>query len=68
MVTPGSYLIVEDGWVDLFPNHATSIPVVPGPLIATREFLVRHPEFAVDRTRERYLLTYNPGGFLRRNP
>jgi cephalosporin hydroxylase len=38
----------------------------PGPLAAVREFLAGDDRFAMDRERERYLLTYNPGGFLRR--
>jgi cephalosporin hydroxylase len=66
LVTPGSYLIVEDGILDLFPPGDDFGWLVEGPLPATEDFLALHPEFAVDEKRERYLMTYNPRGFLRR--
>ena len=66
LVTPGSYLIVEDGIIDQF-EHGDGIGTRElGPLEAVEEFLTRHPEFVVDADRERYLLTYNPRGYLRR--
>jgi cephalosporin hydroxylase len=66
LVTVGSYLIVEDGIVDLFrPNDGIGL-WGEGPLAATTEFVRSHSEFRVDRERERYLLTYNPRGFLLR--
>jgi cephalosporin hydroxylase len=66
MVSVGSYLIVEDGVVDLFrPHDILGVPYV-GPLAATEEFVRQAPHFEVDSSRERYLLTYNPRGFLRR--
>ncbi|HEV2070815.1 MAG TPA: CmcI family methyltransferase [Acidimicrobiales bacterium] len=66
LVSMGSYLIVEDGLVDLFrPHEALGVPY-DGPLAATEEFLNGTSEFEVDSERERYLLTYNPRGFLRR--
>lgn len=33
---------------------------------AVEEFLETHKEFAVDDTREKFLLTFNPRGYLRR--
>ena len=66
LVTVGSYLIVEDGIIDLFEPGDSIGTVEEGPLAAVEEFVARHPEFAVDAGRERYLLTYNPRGFLRR--
>jgi len=63
VVTPGSYLIVEDTNVNghpVFPGHG------PGPWEAVEEFLGRAPEFVADRERERLFLTFNPRGFLRR--
>jgi len=65
LVTLGSYFIVEDGIVDLFEPGEMNFQG-EGPLYATLEFADLHPEFEIDRTRERYLLTYNPCGFLRR--
>jgi len=68
LVSPGSYLVVEDGIIDQF-EHGDGIGTgEPGPLEATQEFLAHHPEFTVDGDRERYLLTYNPRGYLRRTP
>ena len=66
LVTPGSYLIVEDGILDLFDRGDSIGTGEPGPLAAVEEFLPAHPEFEVDESRERYLLTYNPRGFLKR--
>ncbi|HEV2070486.1 MAG TPA: CmcI family methyltransferase [Acidimicrobiales bacterium] len=66
LVSVGSYFIVEDGLVDLFrPHEALGVPY-DGPLAATEAFLSHTPDFEVDAERERYLLTYNPRGFLRR--
>lgn len=59
VVAPGSYLIVEDGVTDTLGG-------VPGPLVAIEQFLRESPAFEVDDARERFLLTYNPRGFLRR--
>jgi cephalosporin hydroxylase len=36
------------------------------PLRAVEDFLREHPEFEVDQARERLLVTFSPGGFLRR--
>lgn len=63
LVTPGCYLVVEDTNLNghpVCPTHG------PGPWEALAEWLPEHPEFEVDRGRERYLVTANPGGWLRR--
>lgn len=63
LVTVGNYLIVED-------TNLNGHPVVedwgPGPMEAVTEFLSQHPEFECDKTRERFWLTFNPGGYLRK--
>ncbi len=45
-------------------------PVVPehglGPMEAVADFLYRHKEFKVDCSREKFLMTFNPKGYLRR--
>jgi cephalosporin hydroxylase len=62
-VTTGSYLIVEDTNVN---GHPVLVDWGPGPWEAVETFLTTHPEFERDRQREKFLLTYNPGGYLRR--
>jgi len=62
-VTVGSYLIVEDTNIN---GHPTFQGFGEGPYEAVEEFLETHPEFVVDETREKFLLTFNPRGYLRR--
>ena len=47
-VTPGSYLLSQDGIIDKFWMFRDTRP---GPLPANREFLDRHPEFEHDKER-----------------
>ena len=66
LVTPGSYLLSQDGVDDQFWYFRNSRP---GPLGANRAFLESHHEFEHDRERnERYLLTQHPVGWIRRRP
>jgi cephalosporin hydroxylase len=65
LVTEGHYLIVEDTNVNgnpVFPEHG------PGPMEAVQQFLEKPigRGFEVDRSCERFLMTLNPGGFLKR--
>lgn len=65
LVTPGSYLIVED------TNIANPVDRViaefgDGPRVALEKWLPDHPEFVPDRFRERFGVTFNPGAWLRR--
>jgi cephalosporin hydroxylase len=62
-VTPGSYLIVEDTNIN---GHPVLPEFGPGPMEAVELFLQDNPEFEVDRSREKYLVSFNPKGFLRR--
>jgi cephalosporin hydroxylase len=63
MINRGSYLIVQD-------TNVNGNPVIPdfgaGPMEAVHQFLADTTEFEVDSGRERFLLTMNPKGFLRR--
>ena len=66
LVSLDSYFIMEDGIVDLF-HHGDGLGFQEkGPLAAVENFLRRNPHFAVDSKKERYILTYNPKGFLKR--
>jgi cephalosporin hydroxylase len=63
LVTPGQYLIVED-------TNLNGNPVLPefgpGPMEAVEAFLSKNSAFRADRKREKFLLTFNPCGYLLR--
>jgi cephalosporin hydroxylase len=64
LVSSGSYLIVEDTNVG---GHPARPSFGPGPMEAVDEFLRSHPEFSVDRECEKFFMTFNPRGYLRRS-
>lgn len=66
LVSVGSYFIIEDGIVDLFHAGDGLGFENEGPLAAVEAFLETHGNFEVDANRERYLLTYNPKGYLKK--
>ncbi len=63
MVSVGSYLIVED-------TNINGHPVFPefgdGPMEAVYEFVKLHDNFIVDKEKEKFLLTFNPHGYLKK--
>lgn len=63
LVTPGCYLVVEDSNIN---GHPVLAGWGAGPMEAVHSWAPRHPEFRVDRSREKFLLTMNPEGFLKR--
>lgn len=63
LVTPGSYLIVEDTNVN---GHPVRPDFGPGPMEAVEEFLAATGDFVVDSAREKLIMTFNPGGYLKR--
>jgi cephalosporin hydroxylase len=62
-VPVGGYLIVEDTNIN---GHPTYPDFGPGPMEAVKEFLAETDTFQVDKACERFLLTMNPSGYLRR--
>lgn len=64
LVTPGSYVMVQDGSIDTMSFFKGDRP---GPLPAIHQFLAAHPEFEIDREKcDRFLVTHHPDGWLRR--
>ncbi|MDP6849209.1 MAG: CmcI family methyltransferase [Kiritimatiellia bacterium] len=66
IVTPGSLLIVED----TICHHGSDQGPKPGPYEAVEAFLAEGHgrDFEIDLSRERYLITWPPHGYLRRRP
>jgi cephalosporin hydroxylase len=63
LVTPGSYMIVEDTNI---AGHPVVADLSRGPYEAVDEFLARDARFERDPAREKFMMTFNPGGYLRR--
>ena len=63
-VTRGCYLVVEDTNVN---GHPVVPGFGPGPMEAVTAFLRTAADFTVDHAREKFMLTFNPSGYLRRN-
>lgn len=62
LVPPGGYFIVEDG----ICHHGLDVGPDPGPYEAIEAFLRESADFDSDRSRERFLITWNPRGYLKR--
>ena len=65
MVTKGSYLSVEDTHMDGVPTNPDA---GPGPMAAVPKFLADEggKDFEQDLGREAFIMTFQPGGWLRR--
>jgi len=66
MVSPGCYLVVEDGVTDVVTKRVLGADPGAGPFRAADAYLATGAPFDVDPFRERFLATNNPRGFLRR--
>ncbi len=64
LVTPGSYLVVEDTNLN---GHPVDPEHGPGPMEALEAFLPEHPEFAHDTAMDKFFLSFNPRGYLKRS-
>lgn len=62
-VTKGSYLIVEDTNIN---GHPVAPDFGPGPMEAVKKFLRENKSFVIDETKEKFYLTFNPKGYLKR--
>jgi cephalosporin hydroxylase len=63
-VTEGSYMLVQDGVIDVCSFYRMHRP---GPLPAIERFLAENRDFEIDRARcDRFLVTHHPHGWLRR--
>jgi cephalosporin hydroxylase len=64
-VAVGSYFIVEDTVIDLF-RAGDGLGTVGGPLGAVEQFVREDSSFQIDTSREYFLITFNPRGYLKR--
>jgi cephalosporin hydroxylase len=62
LVTVGSFLTVEDS----ICHHGLDTGPDPGPYEAISDFIENNRKFYIDRTKEAFLITWNPKGYLKR--
>jgi cephalosporin hydroxylase len=63
MVSVGSYVVVQDTNVN---GHPVLPDWGPGPMEAVQDFLKTHDNFVPDSNREKFMLTFYPGGWLKK--
>jgi cephalosporin hydroxylase len=61
IVPVGCYVVAEDSNIGRIRKD-----LMPGPREAVEAFLARTDEFEIDREREKFLITFNPSGYLLR--
>lgn len=62
-VSVGSYIIVQDTNIN---GHPVLPAFGPGPMEAVEEFLKTDDRFIIDHSREKFLITFYPSGYLKR--
>lgn len=62
LIKKGGFFIVEDG----ICYHGLNLGPKPGPYEAVNTFLKENKKFVSDRSKESFLITWNPNGFLKR--
>ena len=65
LVSTGSYMIVQDTDIN---GHPVRPNTGPGPMEAVEDFLEKNKTFKIDSSRERFLFTMHPKGYLQRLP
>lgn len=65
LVTPGSYLVTEDTFISQYGCQGVRFGG-GSTWEAVCRWLPAHPEFQPDESREKFVLSMNPGGWLRR--
>jgi cephalosporin hydroxylase len=65
LVTPGSYLVVEDTFISRYGCRGVRF-ASGSSWEALCRWLPDHPDFQPDSSREKFMLSMNPGGWLRR--
>jgi cephalosporin hydroxylase len=66
-VTSGNYLIAEDTNLNGNPLKSDLYPHFnPGPMEAVNEFLRQNRSFYIDKNKEKFYLTFNPNGYLKK--
>ena len=63
LVSRGNYLIVEDTNLN---GHPANPEHGPGPMEAVEDFLKRNSAFQIDQSKEKFFMTFNPRGYLKR--
>jgi cephalosporin hydroxylase len=63
LVTLGSYIIVED---TIIGGHPVKPHRKPGPMEAVKEFIKTNENFVIDKSREKFYLTFNRNGYLKK--
>jgi cephalosporin hydroxylase len=62
LLKSGEHFVVEDS----ICHHGLDVGPDPGPFEAIEEFVSRNADFEIDRSRESFVITWNPKGFLTR--
>ncbi len=62
-VRVGSYIIVEDTNVN---GHPWAPEFGPGPWEAVEDFMKETHDFVIDESRKKFMMTFNPRGYLKR--
>ena len=63
LASKGSYIIVEDTHLN---GHPIEPLFGPGPMEAVIAFLKENQDFKIDKTKEKFYMTWNPKGYLKR--